>query len=484
MKNGAARIGLIVGALALAGAGVGGWLWWRADQRAQLLAASIAPPPDLGRWPAELSQRVADCDRRAQQGGGGAVAALGELSRLYQANGFLAEAMQGYAGLLELEADNPRWPHLLAIILAGYGRIEESMPLERRAIALAPDYLPARIRLGDSLVKVNRLDEAEEVYEAVLTREPRNPHALIGLARCDIEREQWQRGRERLEKVVAAQPDFLGAWNLLGTVCERLGDREATRDAREKGRLNGGFRELHDAWADELMMRDCYDAYRLTCAAAEISTGGDPADARPLLERAVAVSPDDGTALRELGKIYIGLGEFTKARQMLERATQVAPGNSDTWVFYYRLLNTVGDRAGAGRALEAGLAACPTSGGLRYELGRRLAAAGQLEEALAAFRESGRLQPHEPGVFIEAAQVCFKLDRVDDGLALLREALTAEPDNPVALATLAVHAIYAGDEAGALDWIRRVRQQTRTRREDLEALTRNFQEHFGHLPPR
>ena len=130
------------------------------------------------------------------------IAALGELSRLYHANGFFAEACQCYQALLQADGADPLWPYRFATIVAGYGQLADALPLLRRAVSLAPDYIPARIRLGDTLLKMNQKAEAGAAYAAVLDREPNNPYALLGLARLDVDAGRWAEARERLEVVV------------------------------------------------------------------------------------------------------------------------------------------------------------------------------------------------------------------------------------------------------------------------------------------
>ena len=76
---------------------------------------------------------------------------------MYHANGFLDEAGRCYQGLQQLDPAEPRWLHLHATILAGYGQIEPALALWKRVRELAPDYLPAQLRSGDSLLNPRTL---------------------------------------------------------------------------------------------------------------------------------------------------------------------------------------------------------------------------------------------------------------------------------------------------------------------------------------
>jgi tetratricopeptide (TPR) repeat protein len=168
------NVGLVIAVLALVAAGVMGWTWWRAEQREALLVQALPEAPEFSGWPAELKHRIDACYRRIRAGERG-VETLGELSRLFHANGFLAEASECYVALETVEPKEPRWPHRHATIYAGYGQAEEALERWRRVVRLAPDYLPARLRLGDLLLKANALDEAAQVYTEILQRQPTNP---------------------------------------------------------------------------------------------------------------------------------------------------------------------------------------------------------------------------------------------------------------------------------------------------------------------
>jgi Flp pilus assembly protein TadD len=209
---------------------------------------------------------------------------------------------------------------------------------------------------------------------------------------------------------------------------------------------------------------------------------GDKPSALTWLNRAVALVPDDAPIHRQLGDLLAELRDFPNARHHLERAVALAPMEADNWIRLIELLKTVGDNGAAESALAAGLFRCPRSPSLHLERGRRLASAGRLDEALAEFQEARRLRPEEAEPFIESAAIYFRLNRLAEGEAELRRALTAQPENPAALSSLAFYAMGIGDEAGAAEWLRHVRRQSRISPKDLDALVREFQKRFGHAP--
>src|SRR6185369_15806842 len=90
------------------------------------------------------------------------------LSRLYHGNGYFAEALTCYGLLSQLDPAEPRWLHLRASILAGYGELEPAIKLWQRVTQLAPNYVAAHLRLCEALLKSNQAAAAAAEYEQVL----------------------------------------------------------------------------------------------------------------------------------------------------------------------------------------------------------------------------------------------------------------------------------------------------------------------------
>lgn len=86
---------------------------------------------------------------------------------------------------------------------------------------------------------------------------------------------------------------------------------------------------------------------------------GRPAEAIPLLARAVAAAPDDADAWLELGLAESATGRFTEAAAALDRAAALAPNYPDVQLARARLAFYAGDLAEAGRRVAAILAARP-----------------------------------------------------------------------------------------------------------------------------
>lgn len=459
-----------------AGLAAGGWSWQRAGAQRDAVAAARPPTPDLSALPEALRIRVAEAEARAGRRFG-AVQGLGELARLYHANGFLDEAARCYDALETLEPNEPRWPHLHATILAGFGEIEPALELWRRTLRLAPDYVPAQLRIADCELKSDRVTEAAAAYAAALRLAPDNAYAQLGLARIDFEAGRLEAARERLEKIVA-QTNFELGYDLIVSLYERTGQLDRARAIRGAQKASGAYRDPPDPWFDGLL-DECYDPYRLALAAGVMVRTIGSAKAVELLERAIELAPNDVSARFQLGVVSADAGQMDEARRQFERCTVLSPGFSDGWARLSALQAQLGEAAAADRTLATGLQHCPESPALHLMKARNLEKAGRPEEAIPEFKASIRYRPNEPDAYIELGNLLMGLGRVDEGVEQIRGALVAEPGNPLALSVLAFHAILTGDEAQARDWMTRVSQQPRVRREQFEKLTAAYRQQFG-----
>lgn len=468
-------IALLGGIAAAIGAG---W-WWHAGGTQQTVAAGLPALPDLSAGPAAMREHINTADTQAHSRFG-ALDGLRRLSRLYHANGYPDEAVQCYRTLQSLEPNEARWCHLAALLIAGYGDLEPALELWRRTTQLDPAYTPAWLRLGETYLKANRPTDAEAAFREVLRRAPEDAYALFGLARLDFEAERWEPAREKLERVVNLTKFTLG-YDLIVTLYERLGQADRAKSIRAAAKASGAYRDPADPWFDSLM-DDCHEPYRLAIAAGNLARNGDSAAAVRLLERAVAITPDDVSAIFQLGTLLIQQGDRAGAIQHLRRCTELAPDFADGWANLSALQALIGEHAAAARTLAEGLRNCPQSPGLHLQYARDLQKAGRLAEAASEFQASIRLRPNEPDAYIELGTLYIRQGRNADGATQMELALEAEPGHPMALSVLAFNAIMNGNEAEARNRLAAVREQPRVPREQMQQLVTAFREKFGRAP--
>ncbi len=459
-------------------AAVAGWWLWDAIQTRALVEASM---PAMAHIPANhpVFREHLESAYEDSRSLTSARTGLKQAARLYHANGYLKETRLCYEALATAGDEDPRMFHRHALLLADFGEAESAIELEKRVIELAPDYLPARLRLGDLLLKSDRGPEAQAVYEEILKRTPDEPYSQLGLARVDFDAKRWENARRRLE-VLVKQTDYRLGYDLIVSVYENLDMPERAAAVRGQHRASGAFRDPVDTWMDELF-DDCFDSYRLGLASGAAQREGQLDRALSLMERAVAINPGDVSAVFQLGLLCRQRGELARTKGLYEQCTRMAPTFSDGWAHLSSLLTQLRDYAGAERALLEGLENCPESPGLLLMRAQGLAAAGRKEEAVAMYRRSISNRANEVDAYVELAQLLFTMNRVEEGIVEVERSLVAEPDNPKALGLMTYFSILSGDKNAARHWLDRVQKQPRVVREEAERLRRAYRERFGAL---
>lgn len=468
-----AKAKLFLAACVLLAATAGLWWWRGAGQRLARVEEVYPRLPDLSATSEILRARTAAADSRAHSRFT-ARSGLAELSRLLHANGYLEEAKQCYVGLERLEPNEPRWLHRHATIVAGFGDTESAVALWRRVVELAPDYLPARLRIGECLLKSNHPDDAVVIFADVLTRDGANSYALLGLARIDLEAQRWDEARERLEKVVT-QTNYRLGYDLIVTLYERLGQNERAAGIRALAKASGAYRDLPDPWMDELI-EFCFDPYRLSVAAGVAS----PTEAQRLLARAIELDPGEVSYHFQLGCAAEARQDFPQALEQLRYCTNTAPTLADAWAHLSAVQAQQGDNATAERTVLTGLMHCPTSAGLHLMRARALKGKGQIAEAIDEYQTSIRFRSNEPDAYVELGNTLISAGRESEGIEQMRLALNADPGDPNALGVLTFYAIATGDEAEARRWFARAAHHPRVSAAQLARLRDIYRQTFGH----
>lgn len=92
------------------------------------------------------------------------------------------------------------------------------------------------VMLGNVLIEIQQLDRATEAYQQALDKEPKNTHALWGLASIAMKNKQFAIARNNLQTLLQLEPDYkFGEASLLyGQALFALEDWEVAQPHLEK----------------------------------------------------------------------------------------------------------------------------------------------------------------------------------------------------------------------------------------------------------
>ena len=323
------------------------WVGCGSGER-EFVLNSIPDSPDLAGFPDRLHQRIENAELQILNGKD-PVNGLADLGRIYHFNGFYEEASICYQALHICEPAEGKWAHMLAEILSSFGQLDDALPWRQKVVDLAPDYVPAWIRLGDVYLKRNQLSDAEAAYQSALKVDSGNAYALVGWARIHIQNDNLAGARTALEKAIKSSDLAIGA-DLLATLYQQLGLIAQAEALRGMAKASGSFIDIPDAWVAELY-GESFDTYQIAVAAGMCERGRNLPGAIRLLQRALQLAPKDASLHFQLGQAYLGQGKTDQAIESFEACVENDPAFSDGWFWLADIYSKMGNLESEGVAL-------------------------------------------------------------------------------------------------------------------------------------
>ncbi|MFQ5347802.1 MAG: tetratricopeptide repeat protein, partial [Rhodothalassiaceae bacterium] len=169
-------------------------------------------------------------------------------------------------------------------------------------------------------------------------------------------------------------------------------------------------------------------------------------------KNAVQLSPTDAAARLALGRAYLTRYHVQAAEKELERAADLGAPANEVYPYLFRawlLLGKPEDVIGRYESLDEAAAASPDIAVLYADA---LLAQGRIKDAAAALEN---LPGTDPGVLARRAQVAYAEEDRDQALAILAQALEADPDNMDANALMGQLKAIEGDREAARTFLAR-----------------------------
>ena len=126
----------------------------------------------------------------------------GVLAMTLEANGLTPQAKETYATATTLPATHGRWWYHLARLLGREGDTNAALAAYDQAIALSPDYVPARWRRGLVMLDRGDLPGAEAAFRVAVNLAPGDSAGVTGLARVQMAQGQAREAAATLEAFI------------------------------------------------------------------------------------------------------------------------------------------------------------------------------------------------------------------------------------------------------------------------------------------
>ena len=401
--------------------------------------ARLAVLPDLSAKPVAMRRALDAADRAARQAARGDAAvdtgrAAGALGRLYHANAYGAHAAQSYQVAMELDTDNPRWPYYLAVLRQEKGDTASATQLLERAVALAPGYAPAWLRLADTRFKQGHTERARAGYQRRLDLSPGDPYAHLGLARVALAASGWDSAETHLRSAIATDPSFDPAHRLLASVHEHFGRSQEMSAALARADDGARFAAAPDPWVDRLL-DECFDVEWLLLHVSKYAYAAGGHIAQTLIDRAMMLGGDNP-------EVYLVFGQYARspaeARQAYETAIALDPEHADAHALLGEALVMMNEPTQAEPVLRTALALGATTASTYKNLGLTLAATGRFDEAIEYIEQALARQPESVAAQYSRASILRTAGRTEEARLQYQKLLAQRPSHAAAAAGLDV----------------------------------------------
>jgi tetratricopeptide (TPR) repeat protein len=396
--------------------------------------------------------------------------AWGVLGEVFLGNEMDEEARACFVQAERLDPSNPRWPYYHGGTLLNQGDREGALPYLGRALERCKDQdgTAPRLRLGETLLHLGRLDEAEQHFRKVLTVQPEDVRAQFNLGLLAMSRQDWKTARTHLLRCLDHPSTRQKSRIQLALVSQRLGDSAKADAFRQQAEQLA--RDLE--WVDPFIANISRWAVRkrtLYRQAENLEAAGRFAEAAAVLQPMIEKYPDDYLPHLTLGRVLGQTEDLARAKQALRTARRLAPDKVQGHHYLSLVLFKEGEllsqqkfadprqvrklfEESADLARQA-LAIKGDYGVAHMALGRSLNRLGNRTAAIASLRQAVRCNP-------EHGELHFYLGEAlaDDGQVVeartrleqaLRQADPGAPWRPRARARL--EALEGAKEKGRMD---------------------------------
>lgn len=382
------------------------------------------------------------------------------------------EALRLLAPLVNAAPGNPRLRTLEGIALSGAGRKADALRSYRRALRVAPAYLPA-LQGAAELEFQLRDPAAKATLEAVLRRQPSNQtaHAMLGM--LAYEREDCQAAVRHFRAAGGAlEANLVALWrhghcllllNRPQEAAEIFQRLRALRPQDAAVRYNLALALYEAGRAGEaaatllpLTETESPDSDALSLAAAASEAAGDTPRAVQLLQRAIRLYPAEERHYLDLALLCMNHEEPKLALEILGVGLRHNPKSARLYAMRGVLHGELSQFVEAEADLERAARLEPDKGFGRLGLSVVLQRTGRDEEALLELRDHLRRRPQDAAANWMLAQTLLRtgaapgMKEFEEARQALVRAVTADPELVPARTLLGKLYLQAGQPAAAI----------------------------------
>ena len=315
------------------------------------------------------------------------------------------------APIRQRRAVTPAQAYEVAVARHRAGRLDEAAQLYRAVIKVAPGHFGALHYLGLVCTQQHKFDEALALLQQAVAIEPKSAEArtnlgiaLAALGRPDDAVVQYQ-------SAIALQPDHVEARNNLGIALQALKrQEEAAAEFEAALALKPG------------------NAFVLNNLGSALAALGRHDEAIAACQKAIALEPRFAEAVNNLGMALAALDRHDEAIARYEQAVALKPDYAEAHGNLGAVLNKLGRHEDAIAHFERALTIDPNRAEAHNDIGNALIALQRTEEAVERYRRALGIKPAFAEAHSNIGNALVKLERHGEATLHFKAALGLDPE--------------------------------------------------------
>lgn len=360
-----------------------------------LLTGQPAVPPlpriALDTYPAAARSAIAQAYEGAERAATDAQA-VGRLGRVLHAWEQWEAARAAYTRAHALAPAAYEWRYLEGLVLQRLARPDLAAAAFRDAVARAPSYLPAKLKLAEALLDAGELEESRRRF-AELTDPACAPAVQFGLGIIAAREGRHAEAIPHLQRAIALFPEFGSAHYALARAFRAVGrGDEAEAALARHAKYGARWPAIEDPAALSVStLRD--DPGALLQRGVKQADAGDLEQAIASHEAALALNPSFAQAHANLIVLYGRTRNWAKAEEHYRAVVELAVNVADAHYDYGVLLGAQEQWDAAADTYRKALELNPQHAQARNNLGQLLERQGRIADAAAEYRRAVDSQP-------------------------------------------------------------------------------------------
>lgn len=383
--------------------------------------------------------------------------AAGRLGMLLHAYEQYESAEICYRRARILSPDRFQWAYYLGLIQSIDGRNDAAAVTLQEAVRLDPEYLPARMKLAEVLLGLNRLGESQDVCRLAARQDPRFVPAYYWLGRVAAAQGDLNSAIENYRTACQLAPSFGSAHYALALAYQKLGNPAQAREhmsAYQKFKLDGDP-QPEDALLDTVRSLD-NTALAHLMKGVDLEKAGQLEKAVAEHEEALRIDPKLAQAHANLIGLYARAGKTEKAEKEYRATVAINPNLPQSHYDFGVLLFSEARYRDAETAFRRALESSPNYAEAHNNLAVLLERRGKLDEAVRHYEAAIANKPSYREAHFQLGRLLLKQHHNDQAIRHFEQTLTPEDaETPRFLYALGAAHATAGNYAMAAQNMRK-----------------------------